>query len=133
MNKECQIKDDDEIELEEKNRFNFRRYTPDEIQKKHSPFERTKKREAPFLFQKKKPICKEDQKTSLEDILTKMESLTVKDLSGVQLGTPPFSPYSPKISTTPTFSPYSPINEIEEFQLESIKDEKNSMVEDDGS
>lgn len=46
MNKECQIKDDDEIELEEKNRFNFRRYTPDEIQKKHSPFERTKDRKS---------------------------------------------------------------------------------------
>ena len=52
---ECQIKDDNEILEEENNRYNFRRFTPEEIQKKHSPFERvSKKKDIPFLFQKKK-------------------------------------------------------------------------------
>ena len=70
---ECQIKDDNEILEEENNRYNFRRFTPEEIQKKHSPFERvSKKKDIPFLFQKKKYSPKLDSKISLEDIMNKI-------------------------------------------------------------
>ena len=58
MNQECQIKDDNEISDEEKNRFNFRRFTPEDLEKKNSPFERIKKKEYPFLFQKKENFYK---------------------------------------------------------------------------
>jgi hypothetical protein len=91
---ECQIKDDNEILEEENNRYNFRRFTPEEIQKKHSPFERvSKKKDIPFLFQKKKYSPKLDSKISLEDIMNKIEKL---DLSGNTLvsNTPPYSPFS---------------------------------------
>ena len=54
MNNECKIKDDDEILEEEMNRYNFRRFTPEEIQKKYSPFEVTslKSRAAGYWDQK---------------------------------------------------------------------------------
>ena len=81
MNNECQIKDDDEILEEELNRFNFRRFTQEEIIKKNNPFERFKKNENisstfPFLFQKKKVNAREEIKISLDDIINQ-----VKDLS----------------------------------------------------
>ena len=94
MNNICQIKDDDEILEEEKNRYNFGRFTPEEIQKKHSPFERvSKKKEIPFLFQKKRFSPKLEGKMSLEDIMDKIEKL---DLSGNTFSpkTPPYPPHT---------------------------------------
>lgn len=101
INTECQIKDDDEILEEENNRYNFRRFTPEEIHRKHSPFERvSKKKEIPFLFQKKKYSPKLDSKISLEDIMNKIEKL---DLSGNTFisNTPPYPPYSHPPSPVP--------------------------------
>ncbi len=100
MNNECQIKDDDEIIEEEDNRYNFRRFTPEEIQKKYSPFERiNKKKEISFLLQKKKYSPKIEGKVSLEDIMNKMEYL---DLSGNYIShTPSYSPFSRSTSPIP--------------------------------
>ena len=80
MNNECQIKDDDEILREENNRFNFRRFTSEEIEKKHSPFERVKKKEFPFLFQKKRESYREDTKISLDDIITRMSDISLNSV-----------------------------------------------------
>jgi len=114
MNSECQIKDDDEIMEEEKTRYNFRRFTEEEIKNKNSPFERTKKKETPFLFQKKKGFQKEEFKISLEDIISKIDSL------------PLGPPYSPK---TPPYYP-TPISELEikELNLTLQKNTNQTVV-----
>lgn len=109
MNNECQIKDDDEIIEEEKSRFNFRRFKPEELEKKYSPFERTKK-EFPFLFQKKRESPKEEHKISLEDIITK-----VKDLS---VNSPELQALQNKIAYSPHTPPYGPYSPIPEFFLD---------------
>ena len=102
MNKECQIKDDDEILEEEKQRYNFRRFTQEEIIKKNNPFERFKKKEPtfPFLFQKKKVInqnVREDMRISLDDIINQVKDLSFNSIF-----------YSPK---TPSYFPI-PIYDI---------------------
>jgi hypothetical protein len=95
MNNECKIKDDDEIIEEELNRFNFRRFTQEEIIKKNNPFERFKKKENicstfPFLFQKKKNT-KEEIKISLDDIINQVKDLSFNSVL-----------YSPR---TPSYPP----------------------------
>jgi len=94
MNTECKIKDDDEILEEEKNHFNFRRFTPEEILKKNNPFERNKKRELsfPFLFQKKK-VEHKSITVSLEDIINKVKDLSFNSPLVNSPKTPPYSPY----------------------------------------
>lgn len=103
MFQECQIKDDDEIMEEENNKYNFRRFTSEEIAKKNSPFDRTKKKELTFLFQKKKAFMKDDTKISLEDIINK---ITILDISMNKINYVDISgniiPYSPK---TPPYPP----------------------------
>ena len=75
METKCEILNDSEIEELEKNmkQLNFRRFDAAELEKRFSPFDKTQKKEFPFLFQKKKkePI-----------VVVPDESLT-----------PPFSPY----------------------------------------
>lgn len=120
MNNECKIKDDDEIVQEELNRYNFRRFTPEEIQKKYSPFERiSKKKELNFLFQKKKYSPKMEGKTSLEDIMIKMEHL---DLSGNTIineaHTPPYPPYPPFESRPPSPMPELNLKETSTMELD---------------
>ena len=106
MNKECKIKDDDEILEEEKQRYNFRRFTPEELNKKNSPFERFKKKEYPFLFQKKKVVSKDSTTSiSLNEIIEK-----VKDLS---LNTPPFTSLNAAIPSSPHTPPYPPWDNID--------------------
>jgi len=103
-NRECQIKDDDEILQEEKNRFNFRRFTSEEIEKKHSPFEHVKKREYPFLFQKKREVYKEDTKISLDDIITRMSDISLNSINTV-LGSNQFTHNGMVFEpTTPVFT-----------------------------
>jgi len=124
MNSECRIKDDDEILEEEKNRFNFRRYTPEEIEKKHSPFERNKKKDISFLFQKKKTHYKEERKISLDELVTSMDKLTTKDLSGNQYvynGT----------AYTPTTPPYPP-ESLEGDEVMKIDLNSNEKMNVDG-
>jgi hypothetical protein len=108
MNSQCQIKDDDEILEEEKQRYNFRRFTPEELNKKNSPFEKTglssfKKKEYPFLFQKKKPFIKDTTSISLDDIIEKVKDLNMNnvDLSGNEFI------FNGKVYT-PTTPPYPP-------------------------
>ena len=95
MNNECKIKDDDEILEEELNRFNFRRFTQEEIVQKNNPFERFKKKDYtcstfPFLFQKKK-INKEEIKISLDDIINQVKDLSFNSIT-YSPRTPPYPP-----------------------------------------
>ena len=94
MNNECRIKDEDEIMEEEKNRFNFRRFKPEELDKKYSPFERNKK-EFPFLFQKNKreTVQKEDHKISLEEIISKVKDLSFNSPTLYSPHTPQYPPW----------------------------------------
>jgi len=138
MNNECQIKDDDEILKEENNRFNFRRFTSEEIEKKHSPFERIKKKEFPFLFQKKREPYKEDTKISLDDIITRISDISLNSVNTV-LGPNQFThngmvfePTTPVLSSiaidesqlpemsleeSPGTPPYPPIYDDEQYKL----------------
>jgi hypothetical protein len=85
MESKCEILDDSEIEELEKNikKLNFRRFDAAELEKRFSPFDKTQKKEFPFLFQKKvKKIT--EQKISLNDITSNKEDESL---------TPPYSPY----------------------------------------
>jgi hypothetical protein len=109
MNNTCKIKTDDEILEEEMNRYNFRRFTSEEIQKKYSPFERiSKKKEISFLFQKKKFSPKLEGKVSLEEILTKMDALDISGNTYIS-HTPPFSPFSRSSSPIPELKVDEPV------------------------
>jgi len=110
MDRECQIKDDEEILEEENNRFNFRRFKPEELEKKYSPFERTKK-EFPFLFQKKREEPKENHKISLEEIITKVRDLSVNspELNSIRENI--------LVSNSPSRTPPYPPSPIPEYSL----------------
>ena len=95
MDEECKIVDEEEM-------CNFRRFKPEDLEKKYSPFERVQKNEFPFLFQKKQ-IPKESTKTSLEYIINKM-----KDLS---CNSPQFKPISPLDTPFPYLLPLTPISD----------------------
>jgi hypothetical protein len=92
MESKCEILDDSEVEELEKNikQLNFRRFDAAELEKRFSPFDKTQKKEFPFLFQKKvKKITEQkkslnDQKISLNDIISNKEDESL---------TPPYSPY----------------------------------------
>jgi hypothetical protein len=77
MNNRCEILDDDEIELQEKNRaiFNFRRFDAAELEKRSSPFDKSEKKEFPFLFQKKSKRFTEEKKISLDELTSKLDSI----------------------------------------------------------
>ena len=96
MNEECKIKTDDEILEEETNRYNFRRFTPQEITAKNSPFERFKKKEYPFLFQKKKVVTETNQ-ILLENIIQQVNDLSI----GFKPIDSPRSPPYPRITPPP--------------------------------
>ena len=121
MNTECKIKDDDEILEEEKNRFNFRRFTQDEIIKKNngSPFERTNKKDVtfPFLFQKKKPVLK-NEKISLDEILEKVKDLS---LNSPFLHSPRTPPYPPWDISDLSNNTVTNLNNIEPMKLDEQK------------
>ena len=106
MNSECKILDDEEIEMEEQNKLNFRRFKPEDLEKKYTPFERSQKKEFPFLFQKKRVNEREDQKISLEDIINKLKdlSLNVIETSHYPSMTPPYPPYPNDDEPIPTLT-----------------------------
>jgi hypothetical protein len=74
----CEILDDDEMGNKV---FNFRRFEVEELQRKFSPFEKTKhqKKEFPFLFQKKKTKIFEDKKISIDELMGKIDNLKVDE------------------------------------------------------
>jgi hypothetical protein len=102
METKCEILNDSEVEELEKNikQLNFRRFDTAELEKRFSPFDKTQKKEFPFLFQKKvkkitepkislnditePKISLNDQKISLNDITSNKEDESL---------TPPYSPY----------------------------------------
>jgi len=95
MDQECKIVDEDETS-------NFRRFKPEDLEKKYSPFERIQKKEFPFLFQKKH-IPKENTKTSLEDIINKMRDLSCNS--------PTFKPIHALDTPFPYLLPLTPISD----------------------
>ena len=124
MNNECKIKDDDEILEEELNRFNFRRFTQEEIIKKNNPFERFKKKEStfPFLFQKKKNT-KEEIKISLDDIINQ-----VKDLSFNSVLYSPRTPSYPPIPIYDLSGNYIDLSIIPSFTPNPIYDLSGNSI-----
>ena len=95
MSQKCEILDDDEIEKQEKIPFNFRRFDVEELERRSSPFEKTKKKEFPFLFQKKKPRILEEKKISLDELMMKVNNLNLtenKIVEEYESLTPPYPP-----------------------------------------
>ena len=74
---DCKILDDDEIENVEKNKYNFRSWTVEDLEKRNFPFERFQKKEFPFLFKKKGQYQKEESKISLNEIIIKVRDLSM--------------------------------------------------------
>ena len=108
-NQECKILDDNEIEAAEKEQFNFRRWKPEELEKKNSPFEKHSRREFPYLFQKKNIVPKEETKISLEEILTQVKELSL-------------GPNTPRfLCKTPPEPPSVPIDDPPHFDLSMIQ------------
>jgi len=120
-NNECQIQDEDTP-----SRFNFRRFTSEEIEKKHSPFERIKKREFPFLFQKKKFLAKEEVKISLEDIIT-----TVGDISQNTVSLRPNQFVNNGVIYEPNTPPYPPTSNLNELMSELDLNTNENIVIDE--
>lgn len=116
MSQECKIVDEDEIS-------NFRRFKPEDLEKKYSPFERVQKKEFPFLFQKTKV---KETKISLDDIIAKFKDLSCNS----PIFKPINSPFPHLLPLTPAFRPSTPpypysiddaiaeIPEIPEFNLD---------------
>jgi hypothetical protein len=131
MNKECKIMDDNEILEEEKNRFNFRRFKPEELEKKYSPFERTKK-EFPFLFQKKREVPKGEHKISLEDIISQVKDLSFSspELNAIRGNINEDMELSPH---TPLYPPHSPcVSPMPELNLDdTILKDTSTMKQDE--
>ena len=72
-NSKCQILDDEEMEKASNNRFNFRRFDSEEIERRSSPFEKNQKKEFPFLFKKKPTFFRkeeEEKKVCIEDLMS---------------------------------------------------------------
>jgi hypothetical protein len=119
MESKCEILDDSEVEELEKNikQLNFRRFDAAELEKRFSPFDKTQKKEFPFLFQKKvKKIT--ESKISLNDITESKISLNDITESKISLNEQKISLNEQKISLndiisnkedeslTPPYSPY---------------------------
>ena len=74
MDQECKIVDEDE-------QISFRRFKPEDLEKKYSPFERIQKKDFPFLFQKKQVKEFGSTKQSLDDIIGKFKDLSFNSVS----------------------------------------------------
>ena len=72
----CKILDDEEIQNAEEKQKNFRKWSIDDVDKRPFPFDRYQKKEFPFLF-KKKTYYREDNKISLDEIITKVKDLSM--------------------------------------------------------
>ena len=134
---ECKIKDEDEIREEETNRFNFRRFKPEDLEKKYSPFERNYKKEFPFLFQKKRTSSRDDTKISLEDIITKVGDVSFSNVDvllepkqfiyngGIyEPTTPPFTPFPERLEGSPM-----PTLQINEVKIEDLKLDTSTKID----
>jgi len=109
MESKCEILDDSEVEELEKNikQLNFRRFDAAELEKRFSPFDKTQKKEFPFLFQKKvKKIT--ESKISLNDITESKISLNDQKISlnEQKISLNDIIPDKEDESLTPPYSPY---------------------------
>jgi len=110
MSDECRIVDEDES-------YNFRRFKPEELEKKYSPFEHVQKKDFPFLFQKKqihKDVI-ETNKISLEHIIEQMknlgkttESVIENKFIPIENPFPGLLPLTPYGTNTPLFRGITP-------------------------
>ena len=110
INNQCKILDEDEEQ-----KYNFRNWTVEEIEKRNFPFERFQKKDFPFLFKKKNNYIKEDTKISLNEIITKVKDLSMNSpiLSYIQNDIVPNLELNEEdISHTPKFSPYLTAEEL---------------------
>ena len=102
MSEECKIVDEDAP-------LSFRRFRPDELEKKYSPFERVQKKDFPFLFQKKQVM--KESKQSLDDIIGKFKDLSFNTVSPIfnsnENPFPGLLPLTP-LGCTPTFRNRTP-------------------------
>ena len=128
MGDDCRIVDEDES-------YNFRRFKPEELEKKYSPFEHVHKKDFPFLFQKKQihkdPI--ENTKISLEDIIEQMKNLgKTQELHienkfiPIENPFPGLLPLSPYGGSTPIFRGMTP-PPPPEFLLDDIDISGNDL------
>ena len=124
MSDDCRIVDEDES-------YNFRRFKPEELEKKYSPFEHVHKKDFPFLFQKKqihKDVI-ETNKISLEHIIEQMKHLDKTPESVIENkfipienpfpGLLPLTPYRDNESRTPLFRGKTP-SPPPEFSLDGM-------------
>ena len=111
MSSDCKILTAEEEDQVVSNSYNFRRWTPEELQQKHSPFERTQKKEFPFLFQKKRVVERKDVKTSLEDICAELKDTSI---TLYESHTPPYPP--------------SPLAQVINPTSEVLVDLSNNMI-----
>ena len=104
MSNKCEILNDDEIEKYENNStlFNFRRFDAAELERRSSPFDKTQKKEFPFLFQKRKPRHIEERKISLDELTHKLDAINVENnnientihiTEEYESHTPPYPPF----------------------------------------
>jgi len=134
----CKILDDEEIQNAEEKQKNFRKWSIDDIDRRPFPFDRYQKKEFPFLF-KKKPYYREDNKISLDEIITKVKDLSMNSpiLNSIQeninvptidldyeSNTPPYPPEP----LTPHYTPetlksceHIPDLKLDDIQLEDGK------------
>lgn len=107
MNNRCEILDDDEIELQEKNKaiFNFRRFDASQLEKSSSIFDKTQKKEFPFLFQKKPKKFIEEKKISLDEITSKLNSIKLDNNKNAIIANDSKMVEDEYLSNTPPWDP----------------------------
>jgi hypothetical protein len=107
MNNRCEILDDNEIELQEKNRaiFNFRRFDAAELEKRSSPFDKSEKKEFPFLFQKKIKRSTEEKKISLDELTSKLDSIKLDNNKNAIIANDSRMVEDEYVSNTPPWDP----------------------------
>jgi len=129
MNNRCEILDDDEIELQEKNRaiFNFRRFDAAELEKRSSPFDKSEKKEFPFLFQKKSKRFTEEKKISLDELTSKLDSIKLDNHQNAVISNDSNIVVDEYISNTPPWDPRLYNDDLKvssEMEEEVVKDGK---------
>jgi hypothetical protein len=121
--KKCEIVDDEEMEKNVSNPFNFRRFDIEELQRRSSPFEKAsnQKKVFPFLFQKKKSRFNEEKKISIDELMGKIDSIKLDENNNAIMETKDI--IDDYVSHTPEWP--KTIEELEAVHQEYIEYYKN--------
>lgn len=131
--KKCEILDDEEMENQKALPYNFRRFEVEELQRRSSPFEKSQKKEFPFLFQKKKPRVIEEKKISIDELMKKVNDIKLDDTQNCIINDEDI-----KMKEYKTYTPEYPKTE-EEFDkvhneivehYNNLKENKDKMEEE---